>query len=301
MKVLVTGGTGYVGQPIVASLLAHGHDVVVVQRAGSTRGMRTKHPQLTVREVPLLDEPGMIAATMGMDAVVNLVGIIRETPRHGLTMQRLHVNATQVVVKAAQQAGVTRFIQMSALGARPDAVSRYHQSKWQGEEVVRASGIPAAILRPSVIFGAGGPGPNFVSQLTNLVVHAPLCPVIGDGQFMLQPVALQTIVDAVIVALRATTPVTGSYEVGGGDVISYRAILQRIADAHGKSLRTVRIPLRLMTWLASALSHVKSFPITEDQLIMLREGNVCNDTETFYRTFALTPQPFVVTVAQHES
>ena len=113
-------------------------------------------------------------------------------------------------------AGVRRFLHMSALGARPSAVSNYHRSKWAAEEAVaKKSGLDATIFRPSVVFGRGRHGPNFVDQLADLVRSAPLIPILGDGHFLLQPVSVRTVAAAFAKALQTSTTVGMAYELGG--------------------------------------------------------------------------------------
>ncbi|MCL6517866.1 NAD-dependent epimerase/dehydratase family protein [Alicyclobacillus sp.] len=291
MRVFVTGGTGYVGVPVVDALVRAGHEVVVLERAGSIRPIQ--RPDVARVTGDVTDHDALRHGMRGCDAVVHLVGIIREFPRRGVTMQRMHVDATEAVLAAAQAAGVSRVVHMSALGARPDAVSSYHRTKWMAEELVRSSGLPYTIFRPSVIFGRGGPGPQFVGQLADLVRSAPVVPVIGDGRFALQPVAVATVAEAIVQAVHE--PRDTAYELGGPDVITYLEILRRIADALGKPLRTVRVPVVLMRGVVPLLERLPSFPITRDQLTMLLEGNVCTDADAAYQDLYLEPIPFTVT------
>ncbi|MCL6593199.1 MAG: NAD(P)H-binding protein, partial [Alicyclobacillus sp.] len=242
MRVLVTGGTGYVGQRVVQHLQAAGLEVTVWQRPGTQRPLTALG--VRVVEGDLYDVTALALAMQGCGAVVHLVGILREQPRRGVTFQRVHVQATQSVLTAAALAGVERVCQMSALGARPQAASAYHLSKWQAEECVRASGLAWTILRPSLIFGRGGPGPNFVRLLRNLVQRAPFVPLPGDGQFPLQPVALATVAEAVLAAVRQ--PRQRVYELGGPEVLTYRQLLERVAASLGKPLRLLSVPLPLL-------------------------------------------------------
>jgi uncharacterized protein YbjT (DUF2867 family) len=290
VRVFVTGGTGYVGVPVVNALVRAGHEVVVLQRPGSTRPLRRAGVEIVTGEVT--DEAALAVGMWGCDAVVHLVGIIRELPRRGVTMQRMHVDATRAVLAAARQAGISRVVHMSALGARPDAVSAYHRTKWAAEEAVRASGLRHTIFRPSVIFGRGGPGPEFVGQLADLVRSAPVVPVIGDGSFPLQPVAVETVAGAIAQAV--VSPRDAAYELGGPEVLTYLDILRRIAVALGRPLRTVRVPVGVMRALVPILQRFPSFPLTQDQLTMLLEGNVCMDPDAAYRDFDLAPVPFTV-------
>ena len=111
-----------------------------------------------------------------MDAVIHLVGIISEVGRS--TFEDIHISGTRNIVMTAQKAGIKRFVHMSALGARPNSVSRYHQSKWTAEEIVRGSGLDYTLFRPSIIYG---PGDHFVNLFARMARFSPVLPVMGQG------------------------------------------------------------------------------------------------------------------------
>lgn len=294
MRVFVTGGTGYVGQAVVKACLHAGCDVSVLTRLNTKRPLTI--PGLDFVEGDLFDDVALLQGMTSADAVIHLVGIIREKPSHGITMDRIHRMGTLRVIDAAKTVGVSRFVHMSALGAREQAVSDYHKSKWRAENIVRESGIPFTIFRPSVIFGKGGPGPNFISQLADLVRTAPFVPVIGDGSTKLQPVSIETVAQVFCQSLNMRASLGKTYEVGGPEVISYLEILERIAAKLNKPLRPIYIPMGLMRSVIPVLQHLPKFPLTEDQLTMLREGNVCSIASELYADFNVAPIPFEVIV-----
>lgn len=294
MKVFVTGGAGYVGKVVIDRLLEAGHQVTALQRANAERSVA--QPAVNVIEGDILD-PSSFQHEMGQhDAVVHLVGIIKEYPRKGITMKRVHVNGTKNVLQSARVAGISRFLHMSALNTRHGAVSSYHRSKWEAEECVRQSGMSYTIFRPSVIFGKGGHGPEFVGQLVGLVKKAPLVPIVGDGHFLLQPVSVQTVGEAFAQSLTQAVTINREYEVGGPNVVSYLEIMQRIAHALHKPLRTIRMPVSFMKRLVPVLQKTPGFPLTVDQLTMLLEGNVCQCSEPLYSDLPLEKIPFEITL-----
>jgi NADH dehydrogenase len=224
-----------------------------------------------------------------MEAAVHLVGIIREFPRRGVTFERLHVTATRHVLAAANAAGVTRYLHMSALGARAEAPSPYHRTKWQAEELVRGSRLAWTIFRPSVIFG---PGDGLVSLLAGIVGRAPVVPVIGDGQYLLQPVSVTSVAEGFALALERPETIGKTYEAGGPDRLPYERILDLIAASLGRTRpRKLHLPVAPVRAAAKLLGRFSWFPLTADQLTMLLEGNTC-DPEPFHRDLGLTPRPF---------
>ncbi|NGQ97361.1 complex I NDUFA9 subunit family protein [Brevibacillus sp. SYP-B805] len=290
MKVLVTGSTGFVGRGILPRLAEAGHETVCLVRPGSEAKLGAVQPGSIRLAAGDLFEPAALAqALAGCEAVIHLVGIIRENPRKGVTFSRIHVEGTRRLLDAAKQAGVKRFIHMSALGARMGAASPYHRTKYEAEQLVIHSGIPYTIFRPSVIFG---PDDEFVNMLAGLV-RLPVTPVIGDGAYRLQPVARQTVADVFTQALTHDRCLGEIYEAGGPEPLSYNALLDQIGAALGKtSVRKLHLPLGLMKPVINLLEGFSFFPITNTQLTMLLEENVCADPAKLYETFPTPPIPF---------
>ena len=163
--VFVTGATGFVGRAVVHALRADGLKVRCLVRRGSERDLKGLEAIERV-EGDILARQTLDEGIGGCDAVVHLVGIIREHRGRGITFEQIHVDGTLNVLAAAAAANVRRYLHMSALGTSATARSRYHQTKWLAEEAVRASALPWTIFRPSVIYGKGD---GFVSMLAQMV------------------------------------------------------------------------------------------------------------------------------------
>ncbi|WP_324667846.1 NAD-dependent epimerase/dehydratase family protein [Geochorda subterranea] len=302
--VAVTGGTGFVGRAVVAALLGRGLQVAVLRRPGRDR-RRPREANRTLAEVArsggrvvegdLLETGALSELVAGADAVVHLVGIIRERPRQGVTFARVVVEGTRRLVTAARSAGIRRFVLMSALGADPDDPWPYPRTKGLAEAIAREAGFAdLVILRPSIIYG---PGDGFVGMLARLMRRLPLFPVFGDGAFPLQPVPVWVVAEAVAQAVAEPLPAGGGpgsvrlYEVGGADVLTYRELLAAVAERIGVRPLFVRVPLGWVRAAVRAGQALPGFPVTLQQLELLTRGST-GDARPFYTAFAVPPVPF---------
>jgi NADH dehydrogenase len=224
----------------------------------------------------------------GCDAVINLVGIIREFPGKGVTFERLHVQATANLLAAAQEAGVGRYLQMSALGTRPDAISNYHKTKYRAEELVRASNLEWTIMRPSLIYG---PEDSFVNMLAGQLRLVPVMPIIGNGLYRLQPIHGDDVARCFALSLEMAGTIRQTYGICGNDRLRYVDLLDMVAGAIGKSAPPKpQAPLCLMKLVIPVMQHLPWFPITMDQLQMLIEENICDGE--WKQTFGFEPRGF---------
>jgi uncharacterized protein YbjT (DUF2867 family) len=286
-RVFVTGATGFVGRSVIQALRSDGYVVRCLVRRGSERDLRGLEAVERV-EGDILVRRGLEEGIAGCQAVVHLVGIIRERPEVGTTFEMVHTQGTINVLEAAMAAGVRRLLHMSALGSRPGARARYHQTKWAAEEAVRASGLAWTIFRPSIIYGRGD---EFVTMLARMVKRSPVVPVIGSGRQRLQPVPVEHVAEGFARALVLPATEKHVYEVGGPDQLTMVELLDAIGRALGhRRVRKAHVPLGFIRPVARFLHRLPGFPVTPDQLRMLEEDNIC-DPAPFYGAFRLEPMP----------
>ncbi len=253
MKVLVTGATGFVGREVLRQLHAAGHQTRILVRDTKTAADRVPQPNSVVEfhRGDVTDVRSLADSARGCDAVMHLVGIISEFGR--VTYERLHVEATRNLVEAARAQGVTRFIHMSALGTRPGAVSRYHQTKWAAEEIVRQSGLAFTIFRPSLIYG---PEDHFVNQFEQMSRWLPFLPVLGSGSSRMQPVAVEIVARCLVQALTRPETAGQTCELCGPERLTFVQILDAILQACDRHRVKLRIPLSLARLQAAVLEMV---------------------------------------------
>jgi len=282
LRLLVTGGTGFVGTHLVNAFLRRGHDVAVLERRpGSTRNRYNRPVEAVAGDV--LDDSSLETAFRGRDAVVHLVGIIHE--EGGQTFDRMHREAAESVVAAMGAAGVRRLLHMSAMGSSEDGPSEYSRTKAAGEKAVRASNLDWTVVRPSIIFG---PGDGFVSLLAEIVRRNPLfIPVIGPGTTRFQPVSIYDVARVYADALEKPETARRVFEVGGPDVFSLNDIYREIAAAVGKRRKPlVHFPLWWGRFLARRFEKaarrgwIADPPLTRDQLKSLGRDNVADTSAT---------------------
>jgi len=291
VRVFIAGGTGFVGGHLCRELHKRGHEITLL--AHSRKG-----PALdgcTVVDGDVANAESYFREIAGCDAVINLVGIIREFPVRGVTFEKLHVAATQAMIAATRKAGVKRYIQMSALGTRPNAVSHYHQTKWHAEELVRASDLAWTIFRPSVIFG---PGDAFISMLAGYIRRYPAVPVIGDGMYRLQPIAVADVCRCFAMALEMQETIGKTYEICGPDRLTYIELLDAIGSTLGKStVLKLKNPVGLLKLVTPLLQGFSFFPLSMDQIQMLLEENICNGD--WRMTFEFDAQHFAAGISSY--
>ncbi len=274
--VTVFGGSGFVGKHVVRALARQGWRVrVAVRRPTQGYDLRLQGDvgQIQVIRCDVKRESDIARALEGVDAVVNLVGIMYQ----GLSQSFEGVNrqASDAVARLAAARGIRNFVQMSAIGADSRSSSSYYASKGRAEEAVRKAIPDAVILRPSVIFG---PQDSFFTNLAIQIKSLPFMPSIGGGHTRFQPVYVADVATAVARTVGNTKAYGQTYELGGPEVFEFKDLIKYTAQ----EIMCPRPQIYLPFAAASAIGLVGNIlsitpvrpPLTSDQVLMLKKDNV---------------------------
>ena len=278
MDVLVVGGTGFIGSDLCRELDDRGHDVTAFSRspedANLPAGVETVRGDVTEVE-------DVTDAAEGADALVNLVAITPlKRPKGGEGMHdRIHRAGTENCVVAAEESGVDRFVQQSAIHADPNAPTAYLRAKGRAEEIVRASDVEHVIFRPTTVFGDGDELQGFVKT----VAPPYVTPLPGGGRLRFQLIWLGDFVPIMADGIEEEEHLGHTYEIGGADVLTLAQIAQLVHRADGRSATVIPIPMGLAGVGMTVGQYVPFFPFGPDQYRSLQMDLVTteNDLDAF--------------------
>lgn len=283
--VALIGGSGFVGTVLANRLERSGARTRVLTRNREhARGVWSL-PNTTSIELDVYDQAALTQAIVGCDAVVNLVGILNERGDDGRGFARAHVELTERVLTACQHSGVPRYLHMSALNAASDAPSHYLQSKGRAEDLVAASPLHSAVLRPSVMFGAGD---GLFSRFAKLLQLLPCLPLAG-ADARLQPVYVGDIAELTLRVLRQWAPEQHQrFDLGGPTVWTLREIVEYTARQTGHRRPVIALPSQLGRIQAELCEHLPGKPFSRDNWRSLAKDSIVTGANGFGQ-FAMTP------------
>lgn len=269
MRIAITGGTGFVGRNVAKTLLADGHEVVLIAR-GRDHTDRSTLQLPGVRFFPMtLDRPDDLArAFEGCDAVAHCAGINRAID--GQTFQRVHVDGTRHVVEAARRADVKKIVLMSFLRARPNCGSPYHESKWAAEEIVRQSGLDYTVLKCGVIYGKGD---HMLDHLSHAFYTFPLFAFVGFRDKPIRPNAVEDVARVIKAALVDSALANQTVAVLGPETLTLRQAVKRVAMVVKRKPLMIRLPVRFHYIFGWFVERIMKTPVVSvAQVRMLFEG-----------------------------
>jgi NADH dehydrogenase len=285
VKILVTGGTGFVGRRIVHALRAEGREVrALVRQPDRGDAIAGLGAELVVGDVT--NPASLRAAADGCTHVIHLVAILKGRPQD---FESVMTQGTRNVIAAAKSAGVDRFVLMSALGttATTKDLVPYFRAKWAMEQETAGSGLEHTIFRPSFVFGKGGALATFMKQ----VRYSPVVTVIGSGKQRVQPIWIDDVAAHFARALDTPAAANKTFEIGGPDIVTWDDLYRTIARVLGKRRGLAHVPSGLARTGARLTQWVPGAPLSTDQIAMIEAGdNVVTNSDAVH-TFQLPLVP----------
>jgi uncharacterized protein YbjT (DUF2867 family) len=273
--ILVNGGTGFVGPRIVHRLRAGQHPVRCLVR-DPDRGRDFAAWGCELAKGDVTNPDSLRRAMAGCEVVVHLVAIIQGKREE---FERVMVQGLENTLAAAKEAGVRRFVLMSALGTSEETkdLSPYFNAKWRMEQAVKGSGLEHVIFRPSFVFGKGGGALRTFARVVRL---SPVIPVFGRGDQRIQPIWIENVAEYFAQAIDRPDAANRTFEVGGPDIVTYDVLYERIKRVLGKRRPKLHVPFSVMRVNAAILEALPGpSPLTRDQLKMIAVDNVVSNSE----------------------
>lgn len=275
MKVLVTGATGFTGSRLIPILLQNGFQVRALTRPTSDRAPLSA---LTVEWVTgdLSDPPTLTAALHGVDALVNIAS--------------LGFGHADNIIASAKAAGVKRgiFISTTAIFTQLNAGSK--SVRLAAESAIQASGLNYTILRPTMIYGSLRD--RNMWRLIRLLRVTPVMPIFGDGKSLQQPIFVDDVAQAVLLALQTDTTIGKSYNIAGKDPLTYNQVIDTVASALGKRVWKLHLPYMPIVRALQFTEQMNiRLPIKAEQVLRLNEDKSFSYADA-QRDFGFSPRSF---------
>jgi NADH dehydrogenase len=288
-RIVVLGGTGFVGSHLVPRLHADGHAIIVLSRNREQHRELAVLPRVRIVNCDVYDADALRKQLAGADACINLVGILNERGHDGSGFAKAHVELTEIALAASEAAGVARYVQMSALRAG-EGESFYLITRGEAEARVKASRLAWTIFRPSVIFG---PGDGLFFRFASLLRIAPVLPL-ARANAKFAPVYVGDVAEAIARAIAHPHTANHVYELFGPDTITLGELVRWTADLIGKRRWIIALPDALGAIQARIGEWLPGKPISRDNFKSLKTDSIGTDDGLAALGIVATPMDVVV-------
>ncbi len=282
-RIVVAGGSGFIGRALVERLVAAGADVAVMTAHPERSGARIRDAGATAVTGDVQRPATLEGAVAGAEVVVQSLTFPSfpvEKPSRGWTFEEFEHHGTERLVSASVAGGVKRFVYVSGVNVSADAEEVWHRAKWFGEQAVLGAGLDAVVVRPSWVYG---PEDRALNRFVAFARSSPVVPVIGDGEQRINPVFVDDVADVLVQAARSGGP-TGVFEIGGPDVLTMNEILRTMLEVMGKGKPLVHFPV-WMPKSAGFFAQVLPRPPISPDAIDFATGDAVADTAALRQAF----------------
>lgn len=289
--IFIAGGTGFIGQHLLKALKQGNYAVRCLART-EERAELCRKTGLDAVTGDITDRESLKGKLKGIEMVVHLVGIIEE--HAGMTFEKVHVEGTRNLVDEAKKAGVRHFFFQSALGASLKSDAVYQRTKAEAEEILRDSGIPYTIFRPSLVIGERD---GFTEKLKELIRVGPFVPITGTGKARFQPLYIEDWVRCFLGIMGRDEAIGKIYEFGGPEHLTYNELVMQLMEVMNIKKPLVHMPISFarigipFIGIGNKIGKIigKKIPtVTAEQLMLLERDNIC-DIDSIKKLFGFEP------------
>ena len=284
MKIAITGANSSVGLNLLKHLVSE-TDINVIAGIRSERAMKSlpSSPQVDPRIISYQDPAQLADALEGADCIVHLAGILIEDKN--TSYKSANVDATEAVVKAAQQLNTKHLVFISVVGAGADSANAYFRSKGLAEEIVSKSGLPASIIRTPILLGPNTAG---ASSIIGAATQSRT-KILGGGKYFMRPLDIDDLNQAILNCCNSESTKAALYELVGPEPISYRDLIQKTGSMMNNNVEIGSVPIFLAKLVASISSSIKGGGITPTVIDVITMDEVVADNADGALNISLTP------------
>jgi NADH dehydrogenase len=284
MKIAITGANSSVGLNLLNHIVC-ATDIHVIAGVRSDRAMQSlpSSPQVDPRIISYQDPAQLAAALEGADCIVHLAGILIENKN--TSYASANVDATEAVVKAAQQLGAKHMVFISVVGASKDSSNAYFRSKGLAEELVKNSGLAASIIRTPILLGPNTAG---ASSMIGAATQAKT-KILGGGKYSMRPLDIDDLNQAILNCCNGDSLEAKLYELVGPEAISYRDLIQKTASMMNNEVEIGSVPIAIAKLVAAISSRIKGGGITPTVIDVITMDEVVDKNADGELNITLTP------------